>query len=72
MRGPGDIEGTRQSGLLNFKIANIIQDRAMLEVAKNIATQIVEIDPDLNLAENLHVKEYLQIQNGKTVWSKIS
>jgi len=72
LRGPGDIEGTRQSGLLNFKIANIIQDRAMLEVAKNIATQIVEIDPDLNLAENLHVKEYLQIQNGKTVWSKIS
>jgi ATP-dependent DNA helicase RecG len=72
LRGPGDIEGTRQSGLLNFKIANIIQDRAMLEVAKNIATQIVEIDADLNLAENLHVKEYLQIQNGKTVWSKIS
>ena len=72
LRGPGDIEGTRQSGLLNFKIANIIQDRAMLEVAKNIATQIVEIDPDLNLAENLHVKGYLQIQNGKTVWSKIS
>jgi ATP-dependent DNA helicase RecG len=72
LRGPGDIEGTRQSGLLNFKIANIIQDRAMLEVAKNIATQIVEVDPDLNLAENLYVKEYLQIQNGKTVWSKIS
>jgi ATP-dependent DNA helicase RecG len=72
LRGPGDIEGTRQSGLLNFKIANIIQDRAMLEVAKNIATQIVEIDPDLNLAENLCVKDYLQIQNGKTVWSKIS
>ena len=72
LRGPGDIEGTRQSGLLNFKIANIIQDRAMLEVAKNIATQIVEIDPDLNLAENLQVKGYLQIQNGKTVWSKIS
>jgi ATP-dependent DNA helicase RecG len=72
LRGPGDIEGTRQSGLLNFKIANIIQDRAMLEVAKNIASQIVEVDPDLNLAENLQVKDYLQIQNGKTVWSKIS
>lgn len=72
IRGPGDMEGTRQSGLLNFKIANIIQDRAMLEVAKNIASQIVEKDPDLNLAENLQVKNHLQIQNGKTVWSKIS
>ena len=72
LRGPGDIEGTRQSGLLNFKIANIIQDRAMLEVAKKIAVEIVENDPDLNLAVNLQVKNYLQIQNGKTVWSKIS
>ena len=72
IRGPGDMEGTRQSGLLDFKIANIIQDRAMLEVAKIIATQIVEADPDLNLAVNLQVKNYLQIQHGKTVWSKIS
>ena len=72
IRGPGDMEGTRQSGLLNFKIANIIQDRAMLEVAKNIAVEIVENDPDLNLAVNLQVKNYIQIQNGKTVWSKIS
>jgi ATP-dependent DNA helicase RecG len=72
IRGPGDMEGTRQSGLLDFKIANIIQDRAMLEVAKNIAVEIVENDPDLSLAENLQVKNYLQIQNGKTIWSKIS
>jgi len=72
IRGPGDIEGTRQSGLLNFKLANIVQDRIMLEIAKNIATEIIEVDPDLNLAENLPIKNYLQMQKGKTVWSKIS
>jgi ATP-dependent DNA helicase RecG len=44
----------------------------MLDVAKNIATQMVDTDPDLNLAENLPVKSYLQMQKGKTVWSKIS
>ncbi len=72
IRGPGEIEGTRQSGVLNFKLANIIQDRVMLDVAKEITTAIVENDPDLNLAENLPIKNYIQIQKGKTVWSKIS
>ncbi|MBC7889128.1 MAG: ATP-dependent DNA helicase RecG [Ferruginibacter sp.] len=72
LRGPGDTEGTRQSGLLNFKLANIIQDRVMLEVAKTIAIQIIDTDPDLSLAENLPIKNYIQLQKGKTVWSKIS
>jgi len=72
IRGPGDIEGTRQSGELNFKIASIIQDRVMLEVAKTIATDILELDPDLNMAENLSVLNHLQQQKGKTIWSKIS
>ena len=72
IRGPGDIEGTKQSGLLNFKLANIINDRIMLEAAKNAASHIIDTDPDLLLPENLPVKTYLQVQKGKTVWSRIS
>ena len=72
IRGPGDIEGTKQSGLLNFKLASIVNDRVMLEIAKNQAAEIVNTDPDLVMAENLPVKAYLHIQKGKTVWSKIS
>jgi ATP-dependent DNA helicase RecG len=72
IRGPGDIEGTKQSGLLNFKLANIVSDRVMLEVAKNAASHIIDTDPDLLLDENLPVKTFLQWQKGKTVWSKIS
>ena len=72
IRGPGDIEGTKQSGLLNFKLANIINDRIMLEAAKKAASHIIDTDPDLLLPENLPVKTYLQVQKGKTVWSRIS
>ena len=72
IRGPGDIEGTKQSGLLNFKLANIVQDRIILEAARDAALHILESDPDLNTDENLCVKNYLQQQKGKTVWSKIS
>ncbi len=72
LRGPGDIEGTRQSGVLNFKLASIVNDRTILEVAKQKAEEILEKDNDLNSAENLPLKQYLTSQKGKTVWSKIS
>jgi ATP-dependent DNA helicase RecG len=72
LRGPGDIEGTRQSGVLNFKLANIVKDRPVLEIAKQTATTIFENDPDLVSAENLPLKNYLQEKNVKRPWSKIS
>lgn len=72
LRGPGDIEGTRQSGELNFRLASIVQDRPILEVAKNIAMKILEEDPDLVSAENLLLKNFLMRQKTGTVWSRIS
>lgn len=72
IRGPGDIEGTRQSGLLNFKLANIVQDRYWLELARDRATELLEKDPDLVTDENKALKAFLQSQQGKTAWSKIS
>ena len=72
MRGPGDIEGTRQSGVLNFKLASIVQDRSLLEMARRFAEHIMETDPELSSAENLRLKSYLQAIQGKTAWSRIS
>ena len=72
MRGSGDIEGTRQSGVLNFKLASIVQDRPMLEVARRFAEDIMESDPELSSAENLRIRSYLQAIQGKTAWSRIS
>lgn len=72
LRGPGDIEGTRQSGALNFKLASIVQDRKWLETAKEMAERLLDEDPDLSSAANLQLKNYLQSLQGKTAWSKIS
>lgn len=72
LRGPGDIEGTRQSGILNFKLANIVNDRAMVDVAKSLCEKILTDDPDLSKPENIRMSDYLKTHKGKTVWSKIS
>jgi ATP-dependent DNA helicase RecG len=72
LRGPGEIEGTRQSGALNFKLASIVQDRDLLEIAKNLAAEVVENDPDLISAETLRLKNFLRYQKGAVMWSKIS
>jgi ATP-dependent DNA helicase RecG len=72
LRGPGDIEGTRQSGILDFKLADIVQDRPVLEAARASAEKILSEDPDLVLPENQGLKDYLALQRGKSQWSKIS
>ena len=72
IRGPGDIEGTQQSGLLNFRLANIVQDKVIVDAAKEQVDSILDTDPDFTLAENLKIKNYLYLQKGKTIWSKIS
>ena len=72
IRGPGDIEGTRQSGVLNFKLASIVLDRPLLEKAKELAEDMIEKDPELSTPENLRLKQFLQSQQGKTAWRKIS
>lgn len=72
LRGPGDIEGTRQSGELNFRLANILTDRDILEEARNVSDKILETDLELILPEHMPLKSYLASVKGKTAWSKIS
>jgi len=72
LRGPGDIEGTRQSGVLNFKLASIVQDRAILDTARKIAEKILDDDPELVSAENLQLKNYLIHEKRGLMWSRIS
>ena len=72
LRGPGDIEGTRQSGMLNFKLASLTEDRDLLQLAHKWSNHILETDPDLNSPENLPIKDHLQSLKGKTAWSRIS
>lgn len=72
IRGPGDIEGTRQSGLLNFRLANILEDRKMLEAARMAAEDILTADPELTSPENECVQRYFAGRKMKTAWSRIS
>jgi len=72
LRGPGDIEGTRQSGVLNFKLASIVQDKPILETARKIAEKILEDDPELVSAENLQLKNHLNHEKRGLMWSRIS
>ena len=72
LRGPGEIQGTRQSGSLNFRLANIVQDRPLLETARNVSASLLETDPELVSAENLRLKNFLVSQQSKTAWGRIS
>ncbi|MBC7904504.1 MAG: ATP-dependent DNA helicase RecG [Gemmatimonadaceae bacterium] len=72
LRGPGDISGTRQSGELNFKLANLLADKQIMQAARETAQSILDADPDLNSPDNLQLKTFLQSQKGKTGWSRIS
>ncbi|MCK7559708.1 hypothetical protein MKQ70_34095 [Chitinophaga sedimenti] len=72
LRGPGDLEGTRQSGILDLRLADIVQDKAMLAAARECAEKLLEEDPDLLAPENKGLSDFLTSQKTKSQWSKIS
>ena len=73
LRGPGDIMGTQQSGLLDLKIADLAKDGQLLQYARNAAFDLVSEDPDLNNPENVRIRqELVNIVRNRPNWSRIS
>jgi len=73
LRGPGDILGTQQSGVVDFKKLDLVNDSAIIKTTKNVVDKILEADPHLNKPENMIIKTYyLKYYKGKNKWSKIS
>ncbi len=74
MRGPGDIEGTQQSGIaFNMRIANLATDGQILSLARDCANDVLDKDPDLQSAGNRILIEQLHLHFNKTInWSRIS
>jgi ATP-dependent DNA helicase RecG len=72
IRGPGDIAGTRQSGLLDFKLADIVKDKQLLDLSGQMAWKLLQEDPDLDSPSHSNLKSLLDQLSGKTVWSRIS
>jgi ATP-dependent DNA helicase RecG len=73
LRGPGDLMGTQQSGLLNLKIADIVRDNEILKTARYYALRILQEDPDLGLEKNLPIRHtYAELLRQKNIWNYIS
>jgi ATP-dependent DNA helicase RecG len=73
LRGPGDISGTRQSGVYEFKAANLVEDQAILMTARSIAEEIITSDPQLASPQHLPLARYLTSEyKYKQDWSRIS
>jgi ATP-dependent DNA helicase RecG len=72
LRGPGDIEGTQQSGVMDLKLANLAQDGHILNIARQAAQSILEEDADLILEKNqIFGKRLLLQQKHRQNWSKV-
>jgi ATP-dependent DNA helicase RecG len=73
LRGPGNMEGTQQSGNVDLKIANLATDGPIIEEARKAAIALLEEDATLEKPENASLKYYLQHQKGSnSVWRNIS
>lgn len=73
LRGPGDIMGTQQSGVLNLRIADIVKDGAILRIARSYATELLSNDPQLNSPQNLPIrKAFAALVKYKNIWNYIS
>jgi ATP-dependent DNA helicase RecG len=73
LRGPGNIEGTQQSGMINFLIADLMTDGPILEVAREMAMSILKKDPELAHPDNAILRKHL-LENSLEArkWSRIS
>ncbi|WP_139854991.1 ATP-dependent DNA helicase RecG [Aequorivita sinensis] len=73
LRGPGDMMGTQQSGVLNLRIADIVKDSEILKIARIYALQTLKADPNLTSDENRPIKNtYAQLVKYRNIWNYIS
>ncbi len=73
LRGPGDIQGTQQSGILDLKIADLTQDERILKFARQQAKTLLEDDPGIKKQENKVIREQLYaLYRDRLFWSRIS
>ena len=73
LRGPGDLMGTQQSGVLNLQIADIVRDRDILVLARHYALKILKDDAPMQKPENATLRAtYIELTKKKNIWNYIS
>jgi ATP-dependent DNA helicase RecG len=73
LRGPGDMAGTQQSGMLDLKVADLAKDGEILKYAREAVMEILDNDPELESTENQPIKQHVNaLRSNETNWSRIS
>ena len=73
LRGPGDIMGKQQSGILQLQIADLVRDRDILMVARNEALKLLKKDPSMTLPEHQTLRSvFIELSKKKNIWNYIS
>jgi ATP-dependent DNA helicase RecG len=73
LRGPGDLMGTQQSGVLNLQIADIVKDRDILMLARNYALQLLREDASMQKPEHTTMRNvFIEMTKKKNIWNYIS
>ncbi|MCS3553373.1 MULTISPECIES: ATP-dependent DNA helicase RecG [unclassified Sphingobacterium] len=72
LRGPGDISGTQQSGVLELKLANLATDQQLLSEARNSVIDIFKEDPEMTEERHASLRQYLARKTDGIAWDKIS
>jgi len=72
LRGPGETQGTRQSGQLNFRLGNLANDEQLIRLTRKLAMQLLDDDPYIIKPEHsLTRNEYLRLYQSETDWGRI-
>ncbi|MGY8927304.1 MAG: ATP-dependent DNA helicase RecG, partial [Flavobacteriales bacterium] len=73
LRGPGDLMGTQQSGLMDLKIADLAKDGALVAIARDAAKELIKSDPTVEKKENKGVRSVLsEMLRSKPNWGRIA
>jgi ATP-dependent DNA helicase RecG len=72
LRGPGDLQGLQQSGMLDLKVADIVDDEPVVCATRDEIHTILDNDPDLQKPENKTLLQYIQQHSSTHQWGKIS
>jgi len=73
LRGPGDLQGTQQSGILDFKLADLIRDEKLVVYTRNLAMSLLDNDPDLSKPQNAPIARHLaELMRKNVFWGMIS
>jgi ATP-dependent DNA helicase RecG len=73
LRGPGDIMGKQQSGVLNLQIADLVKDKDILQLARHHAIKLLKEDAPMEKPEHAKLREaFIELSKKKTIWNYIS